>query len=67
LSASSIKSFRGKGLGRQIVLLAEKEALARGLNRIGLHVFGFNETANGLYRALGYITTDLVMEKMLSN
>jgi ribosomal protein S18 acetylase RimI-like enzyme len=59
------ESYRGKGYGRQLMLFMENEARKLGLKRIGLHVFGFNETAIGLYRSLGYETTDLVMEKTL--
>ena len=58
--------YRGKGYGRQLMLLVEQEVKAKGLSRIGLHVFSFNETAIRLYRSLGYITTDLTMEKDLS-
>jgi ribosomal protein S18 acetylase RimI-like enzyme len=57
--------YRGKGYGTQIMELVETEVKKLGLNRIGLHVFGFNETAINLYKKLGYLTTDLVMEKTL--
>ncbi|MGZ3744306.1 MAG: GNAT family N-acetyltransferase [Pseudobdellovibrionaceae bacterium] len=60
------EQHRGKGYGKQMMLLVEKEARKKGLNRIGLHVFGFNNTAIRLYQSLGYATTDLVMEKNLS-
>lgn len=59
------ENYRGKGFGKKIMLLAEKEAQSQGLRRIGLHVFGFNETAIHLYKSLGYTTTDLTMEKDL--
>jgi ribosomal protein S18 acetylase RimI-like enzyme len=61
------EQYRGKGYGKKIMLLLEDEAKKRGLNRMGLHVFGSNETAILLYKKLGYITTDLVMEKVLHN
>ena len=54
---------RGQGLGKMVMLFAESEAKKLGANRIGLHVFGFNSVAIGLYTSLGYQTTDLVMEK----
>ncbi|MGZ3771140.1 MAG: GNAT family N-acetyltransferase [Bdellovibrio sp.] len=60
------EQYRGKGYGKQMMLLMEQEAKKKGSNRIGLHVFGFNETAIRLYQSLGYATTDLVMEKNLS-
>ena len=57
--------YRGQGYGTQIMELVEIEVRKQGLKRIGLHVFGFNETAINLYKKLGYLTTDLVMEKTL--
>ncbi|MNL00412.1 putative N-acetyltransferase YycN [compost metagenome] len=57
--------YRGKGYGTKIMELVEIEIKKQGLNRIGLHVFGFNETAINLYKKLGYLTTDLEMEKTL--
>lgn len=47
------------------MLILEEEVKARGLDLIGLHVFGFNETAIGFYRSLGYQVTNLMMEKQL--
>jgi ribosomal protein S18 acetylase RimI-like enzyme len=58
---------RGKGFGKKTMLLIEQEIKKQGLNRVGLHVFGFNTTAINLYQSLGYLTTDLVMEKVLDN
>jgi ribosomal protein S18 acetylase RimI-like enzyme len=55
--------YRGKGYGRQAMELLESHVKDQGLSAIGLHVFGFNEAAIGLYKKLGYQTTDLVMEK----
>lgn len=57
--------FRGKGYGRETMLLLEADVKSRGLKHIGLHVFGFNEVAIKLYQSMGYQTTDLVMEKNL--
>jgi ribosomal protein S18 acetylase RimI-like enzyme len=59
------EAYRGKGYGKQLMLFMENEAKKMGLKRIGLHVFGFNKTAIGLYQSLGYETTDLVMDKSL--
>lgn len=44
------------------------EALARemGVARIGLHVFGFNDAAQALYRSLGYTVSGLNMAKTLA-
>lgn len=56
---------RGKGYGKQIMLSAEKAVQEMGYRKIGLHVFGYNEPAIALYKALGYVVTDLEMEKTL--
>lgn len=45
---------RGKGYGRALMLAAEREAARLGADSIGLHVFGFNTSAIGLYESLGY-------------
>lgn len=46
--------FRGKGYGKEIMLLAEEKARELGIKRIGLHVFGYNEVAKKLYERIGY-------------
>ena len=56
---------RGKGYGKKIMRAVEVHAKDQGLKRIGLHVFGFNRVAIGLYQSLEYEVTDLVMEKSL--
>lgn len=45
---------RGRGHGRSLMLVAEREGLAAGARRLGLYVFADNEPALGLYRSLGY-------------
>lgn len=56
---------RGKGYGKAAMLAVEEKVREVGLRKIGLHVFGSNETAISLYRAIGYATTDLLMSKEL--
>lgn len=56
---------RGKGYGKLAMQLLEAEVKKIGLRHIGLHVFGHNKIARGLYEKLGYETTDLNMEKTL--
>jgi len=56
---------RGRGLGRQAMLLAEEEARARGLERVELNVFGGNDVARRLYRSLGYEESAVWMGKDL--
>ena len=48
------EQHRGRGLGRQAMLLLEEEVRAQGFDRIMLNVFGGNERARSLYRGLGY-------------
>ncbi|HYK95784.1 MAG TPA: GNAT family N-acetyltransferase [Candidatus Dormibacteraeota bacterium] len=59
------EAFRGRGFGRAAMLLAEREAEARGIRRIELNVFGGNTVARGLYRSLGYVERSVRMAKDL--
>jgi ribosomal protein S18 acetylase RimI-like enzyme len=56
---------RGKGYGKQIMLLIEEKARELGLKAIGLHVFGSNKVAQNLYKAVGYEVTSVNMSKTL--
>jgi hypothetical protein len=47
------------------MLFAEAEARRRGFDRIGLNVFGGNEVARNLYRALGHTERAIIMSKHL--
>lgn len=60
------RAFRGQGLGRQVMLLAETEARARGAVELGLNVFGHNTVAVHLYQSLGYEMTSMRTRKRLS-
>ena len=57
--------FRGRGLGREAMRLAEAEALRRGRPRIDFNVFGRNDVARNLYRSLGYEELTVWMGKDL--
>ena len=57
--------FRGRGLGRAAMVLAEEEARRRGATQIGLNVFGGNHVARSLYASLGYEVSRLQMHKAL--
>ena len=59
------EEFRGRGYGRQTMLLAEGEAAARGMTSVGLNVLGNNTVALGLYNSLGYQMTAQQMKKVL--
>ena len=58
-------SQRGKGLGRQTMEWAMRDAKAKGFSRLGLHVFGHNKVARKLYESLGFEVGNLVMYKGL--
>ncbi|MFE5583567.1 GNAT family N-acetyltransferase [Kitasatospora sp. NPDC056531] len=47
-------AHRGRGHGRTLMLLAERECLAAGVRELGLNVFSGNEVAVRLYDSLGY-------------
>lgn len=54
---------QGRGYGKQAMKEIELVARKLGLKSIGLHVFGHNQVARGLYEKLGYIETDILMTK----
>lgn len=56
---------RGRGLGREAMILGEAYARARGARTLGLNVFGFNTGARGLYESLGFETAAVTMLKRL--
>jgi ribosomal protein S18 acetylase RimI-like enzyme len=56
---------RGRGHGRSLMLLAERECVARGVGELGLHVFAGNTPAVSLYRSLGYRTYRSLLHKQL--
>jgi ribosomal protein S18 acetylase RimI-like enzyme len=57
---------RGRGLGRQAMVLAEELARSHGATTIGLNVFGQNQIARGLYASLDYREQAVQMRKSLS-
>ncbi len=57
--------MRGRGLGRQAMLLFEEELRAQGFTAVALNVFGGNERARSLYRSLGYREIAVEMAKEL--
>ncbi|MBC7464053.1 MAG: GNAT family N-acetyltransferase [Actinobacteria bacterium] len=57
--------FRGKGYGRDLLLLAESEARRHGVIKMGLNVFGNNLIARNLYDSAGYEITAMQMSKDL--
>jgi mycothiol synthase len=59
------KAFRGRGYGREAMLLAEAEARSRGMRSLGLNVHGHNAVARSLYTSLGYEVMAQQMKKPL--
>ena len=58
-------AYRGRGHAKQALDLIEPVARQLGLDAIALHVFGFNTTAQALYRSLAYGITGMNMRKVL--
>ena len=56
---------RGRGYGREAMLLAEEETRRRGIGKISLNVFGGNVVARSLYSSLGYEENAVAMSKRL--
>jgi len=57
--------FRGRGLGREAMLVFENRAGGRGAVKGTLNVFGGNDVARSLYRSLGYAEEAVNMGKRL--
>ena len=53
-----LEKFRKQGYGKQTLLLVEKEAKEKGLNKILLNVFKYNKPAFSLYKSLEYKIRD---------
>lgn len=58
-----LESYQGLGYGKEAMKQIEVEGKRFGLKKIGLHVFGHNKVARGLYEKLGYQTTNVMMIK----
>ncbi|AUG76010.1 Putative acetyltransferase [Kitasatospora sp. MMS16-BH015] len=56
---------RGRGYGRALLQLAERECLAAGVHELGLNVFSDNAVAINLYESLGYAITRRILGKAL--
>ncbi|MDP4550086.1 GNAT family N-acetyltransferase [Alkalihalobacillus macyae] len=56
---------RGKGFGTKTIEMLQNKLRERGVNSIGLSVFGKNDGAYRLYKKMGYSNTRISMEKTL--
>ncbi|MFI5686225.1 GNAT family N-acetyltransferase [Streptomyces sp. NPDC051636] len=59
------EAFRGRGHGRTLMLLAERQAVTAGKRVLGLNVFAGNTPAERLYDSLGYLPVSYTMHKTL--
>ncbi len=59
------KLYRGKGYGKKTLELLEAKVRDMGIKQLGLHVFGDNQVAIGLYKRQDYYTTSFNMQKDL--
>lgn len=57
--------WRGHGIGRTLMQLAQDWVQARGATELRLHVWAFNEAARRLYEELGYEVRMLTLAKPL--
>ncbi|MBP1950421.1 GNAT family N-acetyltransferase [Virgibacillus litoralis] len=57
------EKYQGLGYGKEAMSQIEIMGKKLGLRKIGLHVFGHNKVARGLYEKLGYQTTNVMMIK----
>ncbi len=60
------ESQRRRGYGRAVMKLAIELCRARDIIAVGLHVFGHNKAARGLYDSLGFEVTSTNMKLALS-
>jgi len=51
-----------RGIGTDLMLAARSWATARGVDRVALNVWEFNQSAIAFYRSLGYATSSRMME-----
>jgi len=59
------EEFRGRGYGKQAMLLIEEKARELGIKRMGLNVFAYNDVAKNLYERIGYKVSSMNMLKDL--
>jgi GNAT superfamily N-acetyltransferase len=60
-----VAEHRGRGYGRALLAAVEAEARRRGIESIGLNVFGANHVARSLYESAQYDVTALQMRRRL--
>lgn len=58
-----LEKYQGFGYAKEAMKEIEMIGKNLGMIKIGLHVFGHNKVARGLYEKLGYQTTNVLMSK----
>lgn len=56
--------FRGKGFGKQALMALDEILQSKGVESMGLHVFGHNTNAFELYKKMGFEITNINMRKV---
>lgn len=59
------EQYQGQGYAKKAMKEIETIAKGLGVNKIGLHVFGQNKIARGLYEKMGYEITNITMAKTI--
>lgn len=59
------EQYQGLGYGKKAMKEIEIIAKELGMKKIGLHVFGHNKIARGLYEKMGYEITNITMAKSI--
>ncbi|MDQ0268140.1 GNAT family N-acetyltransferase [Cytobacillus purgationiresistens] len=57
--------YQGQGHGKSAMREIEVIVKEMGIKKIGLHVFGHNKIARGLYEKMGYEITNITMAKSI--
>jgi len=60
------EEHRGAGYASAAMRALELEVRSKGISKLSLHVFGHNTTARNWYLKLGFIETDVMMSRQLS-
>jgi ribosomal protein S18 acetylase RimI-like enzyme len=61
-----LPAYRGKGLGRALIMAAERFAVENGASTIKIGVLARNKAARGLYRSAGYDDYWVMLTKNLN-
>jgi ribosomal protein S18 acetylase RimI-like enzyme len=59
------EEFRGKGFGKQALIVMDEKLRAMGAESVALHVFGDNVSAQELYKKMGFYIVGMNMKKDL--